>query len=79
MLTRLPTSILCGDFLLALPNKPILTSILLPTSYLWIVDFFSLQRGTWVIEPETKVDIRFGGSLDLEYVLTHFSSRRPLK
>ncbi|KAJ6104419.1 Bifunctional lycopene cyclase/phytoene synthase [Penicillium sp. IBT 18751x] len=58
--------LLCGNFLISLPKKPLLFSILLPTLYLWTVDFFSLQRGTWVIERGTKVDIRFGGSLDLE-------------
>lgn len=65
MLTRLVARHLCGNFLLALPKKPIAVSILLPTFYLWIVDFFSLQRGTWVIERGTKLDIRFG-ALDLE-------------
>lgn len=39
---------------------------MLPTFYLWIVDSVSLQRGTWVIERGTKVDIQLGGSLDLE-------------
>ncbi|KAJ5128682.1 uncharacterized protein N7443_005801 [Penicillium atrosanguineum] len=58
--------LLCGNFLLALPKRPILLSILLPTFYLWIVDSLSLQRGTWVIERGTKVDIQLWGSLDLE-------------
>lgn len=42
-------------------------SILVPTVYLWIVDLLSLQRGTWVIEKGTKLDIQFGGFLDIEY------------
>jgi 15-cis-phytoene synthase/lycopene beta-cyclase len=66
MLTRLIARLLCGNFLTSLPKKPIMISIFLPTLYLWIVDFFSLQRGTWVIERGTKLDIRLGGTLDLE-------------
>ncbi|KAJ5560537.1 Bifunctional lycopene cyclase/phytoene synthase [Penicillium frequentans] len=60
---------LCGNFFAALPKKPIMISIFLPTLYLWIVDFFSLQRGTWVIERGTKLDIRLGATLDLEEAL----------
>ncbi|KAJ5113870.1 Bifunctional lycopene cyclase/phytoene synthase [Penicillium angulare] len=56
----------CRAFLCELPRKPILASILLPTFYLWIVDFVSLRRGTWVIEQGTKLDIRLGGFLDFE-------------
>lgn len=66
ILTRLIARHLCGNYFAALPKKPIMISIFLPTLYLWIVDFFSLQRGTWVIERETKLDIRLGATLDLE-------------
>lgn len=41
-------------------------SILIPTVYLWMVDRLSLQRGTWVIEKGTKLDIQFWGFLDIE-------------
>nr|WDW19273.1 terpene cyclase [Penicillium meliponae] len=41
-------------------------SILLPTLYLWMVDFISLRRGTWVIEKDTKMDVRLWGYLDIE-------------
>lgn len=41
--------------------------ILIPTVYLWMIDLLSLQRGTWVIEKGTKLDIQFWGFLDIEY------------
>lgn len=42
-------------------------AISLPTIYLWIVDGIALQRGTWVIENDTKLDLALG-SLDIELV-----------
>lgn len=50
-------------------------SILLPTLYLWVVDNLALQRGTWVIEHDTKLDIQVWGSLDIEYVQAHILRR----
>ena len=38
----------------------------MPTLYLWVVDFISLRRGTWVIEQNTKLDVRLWGYLDIE-------------
>ncbi|KAJ5379703.1 Bifunctional lycopene cyclase/phytoene synthase [Penicillium cataractarum] len=49
-------------------------SILLPTVYLWMVDLLSLQRGTWVIEKGTKLDIQFWGFLDIEEATFFFLS-----
>lgn len=66
ILTKVFNRLLCGSFLLALPKKQVLMSILLPTIYLWMVDLLSLQRGTWVIEKGTKLDIQFWGFLDIE-------------
>ncbi|KAJ6103338.1 Bifunctional lycopene cyclase/phytoene synthase [Penicillium sp. IBT 16267x] len=63
----LPASL--REFSSALPKKPIMISIFLPTLYLWIVDSFSLHRGTWVIERATKLDIHLGATLDLEEAL----------
>ncbi|KAF7715187.1 terpene cyclase [Penicillium ucsense] len=57
---------LCGSFLLSFPKRQILMSVLIPTAYLWMVDRLSLQRGTWVIEKGTKLDIQFWGFLDIE-------------
>ncbi|KAJ5757145.1 Bifunctional lycopene cyclase/phytoene synthase [Penicillium nucicola] len=66
--------VLCSDFLLNMPKRPIAISIILPTLYLWIVDFFALQRGTWVIEQETKIGIQFFGFLELEEGIFFFVS-----
>ncbi|KAL5366612.1 Lycopene beta-cyclase [Aspergillus floccosus] len=45
-------------FVLALPNRKLIISVMLPTILLWIIDNFSLRRGTWVIEKPTKLDIQ---------------------
>lgn len=52
-------------FLLALPRKEILMAVFVPTVYLWLVDALALQRGTWVIEADTKLNIALG-ALDIE-------------
>jgi 15-cis-phytoene synthase/lycopene beta-cyclase len=51
--------------------------ILIPTIYLWMVDLLSLQRGTWVIEHGTKLDIQFWGFLDIEYAQVNILSGYP--
>lgn len=56
-------------FLLAMPRRVILYAIGIPTAYLCMVDNLALQRGTWVIENETKVNVQVLGSLEIEYVV----------
>ncbi|KAI8632966.1 hypothetical protein F5Y19DRAFT_472149 [Xylariaceae sp. FL1651] len=53
-------------FLIKLPLPGIVTPIVLPTLYLWIVDELALGRGTWSIESETKLGWCLWGSLELE-------------
>ncbi|PYI09764.1 terpenoid synthase [Aspergillus sclerotiicarbonarius CBS 121057] len=52
-------------FLTALPWKPTMASVCLPTMYLWIADARAMGAGTWRIEPGTKVDYQCYG-LDVE-------------
>ncbi|KAI1079582.1 hypothetical protein F5B20DRAFT_157000 [Whalleya microplaca] len=53
-------------FLISLPTACVVTPIILPTIYLWIVDELALGRGTWSIESGTKLDRCVWGSLELE-------------
>ncbi|KAI1114674.1 hypothetical protein F5Y14DRAFT_413295 [Nemania sp. NC0429] len=55
-----------GYFLLRLPLVCIAVPIWLPTLYLWAVDEQSLGRGTWAIEPGTKLGWCLWGNLELE-------------
>ncbi|KAF4594780.1 phytoene synthase [Ophiocordyceps camponoti-floridani] len=64
--------VLSHRFLLALPRKTILLVILVPSVYLCFVDNLVLQRGTWVIENKTKLDIQVLGSLDIEEAFFFF-------
>ncbi|KAK5996757.1 Bifunctional lycopene cyclase/phytoene synthase [Cladobotryum mycophilum] len=57
---------MCCRFLLALPRKEVLLSIVIPSTYLCMVDNLALQRGTWVIERDTKLGFQVFGSLDIE-------------
>lgn len=43
-----------------------LAPILLSTIYLWVVDTFALQRGTWVIESGTKLGKHLWPHLEIE-------------
>ncbi|KJZ76523.1 hypothetical protein HIM_04252 [Hirsutella minnesotensis 3608] len=60
------------QFLLAMPRRVILCAIAIPTAYLCMVDNLALQRGTWVIENETKVNVQVLGSLEVEEALFFF-------
>lgn len=57
---------LSSTFMLKIPPANVLVPIILPTLYLWIVDTWSLQRGTWVIEEETKCGIHLWNGLEVE-------------
>lgn len=59
---------LAYQFLVGLPWPNVLLPIALPTLYLWIVDTFALQRGTWVIEEGTKLGVYLWPGLEIEYV-----------
>lgn len=65
--------VICCRFLLALPRKEIFLSIAVPSLYLCVVDNLALQRGTWVIENDTKLDLQIWGALDVEYVPSNMS------
>ncbi|KAJ3562103.1 hypothetical protein NPX13_g8692 [Xylaria arbuscula] len=55
-----------GYFLLKLPRACIVTPIIAPTLYLWLVDELALGRGTWAIESGTKLGWCLWGSLEVE-------------
>lgn len=57
---------LAYQFLRYLPLKDTMLPILLPTLYLWVVDTFALQRGTWSIEAGTKFGIHVWPALEIE-------------
>ncbi|KAF1983866.1 Lycopene beta-cyclase [Aulographum hederae CBS 113979] len=57
---------LAYQFIIGLPISNTLWPIFLPTFYLWMVDTFALQRGTWVIESGTKYGIHLWDGLDIE-------------
>lgn len=49
-----------------LPRRATFLPILAPTLYLWVVDTFALQRGTWSIEAGTKLGIHVWPALEIE-------------
>jgi len=55
-----------GSYTFSLPASVTLTSIILPTLYLWIVDSLALRNGAWTIELATKLNWRLFGVLDIE-------------
>ncbi|KAJ6035914.1 phytoene synthase, partial [Penicillium herquei] len=61
--------IVCSHLAINLPIKELLISVMLPTTFLWMVDTLSLGNGTWVIENSTKLDIQVWGKLDIEEAL----------
>jgi 15-cis-phytoene synthase/lycopene beta-cyclase len=50
----------------------------LPTLYLWVIDDLALQRGTWVINKHTKLDLQLWGYLDVEYAAQNLSLIKEL-
>ncbi|TQS34399.1 hypothetical protein Golomagni_05220 [Golovinomyces magnicellulatus] len=57
---------LSSQFLVKLPLVNTLVPIALPTLYLWVVDTLALKRGTWIIEPKTKLGIYVWDGLEIE-------------
>lgn len=57
---------LAYQLLVNLPWKDTLAPIVIPTIYLWIVDTFALQRGTWSISTGTKFGIHVWPHLEIE-------------
>ncbi|RKF79817.1 Bifunctional lycopene cyclase/phytoene synthase [Golovinomyces cichoracearum] len=57
---------LSSQFLLKLPLINTLVPIALSTLYLWVVDTLALKRGTWTIEPKTKLGIYVWDGLEVE-------------
>lgn len=55
-----------SPYILALPRKNVLIPILLPTSYLWIIDTLALRRGTWEIAKDTTTGLYLWPNLELE-------------
>ena len=54
------------QFLIRLPYTSTIVPIALPTAYLWIVDTLALKRGTWAIEPGTKLGLHLWDGLEIE-------------
>ncbi|KZV73704.1 terpenoid synthase [Peniophora sp. CONT] len=61
--------IMTSSHIVALPLTSTLLPIAIPTLYLWIVDTFALQRGTWAIVPGTKTGLYVWPHLELEEAL----------
>lgn len=57
---------LAYQFLVKLPPTSTILPIALPTVYLWVVDTLALQRGTWVIESDTKTGWVLWPGLEIE-------------
>ena len=57
---------LAHQLLLGLPKSNTIVPILVPTLYLWLVDTFALQRGTWAIAQGTKLDWYLWEGLEVE-------------
>ncbi len=58
---------MASSHILALPAYASVLPVMVPTVYLWICDASALRRGTWVIEPGTKLGLDLYG-LEIEYV-----------
>ena len=58
---------LAYQFILLLPFTSTLVPIAVPTLYLWLVDTLALRRGTWTIEPGTKLGRHIWDGLEIEY------------
>lgn len=57
---------LSHHFLINLPYTSTVLPIAIPTLYLWVVDTLALKRGTWSIEPGTKLGIHLWDGLEIE-------------
>lgn len=57
---------LSSQFLVSLPYTSTIVPIAAPTVYLWIVDTLALRRGTWTIEPGTKLGVHLWDGLEIE-------------
>lgn len=57
---------LAYQFIINLPLSNTLLPVILPTAYLWVVDTLALQRGTWVIESDTKLGWYLWDGLEVE-------------
>ncbi|KAI9038986.1 phytoene synthase [Aspergillus affinis] len=55
-----------SGFLLALPSRELVSSVAIPTIFLWVVDTLALRNGHWVIENPTKLGIQLWEGLDIE-------------
>ncbi|KAB8221220.1 Lycopene beta-cyclase [Aspergillus novoparasiticus] len=56
-------------FIMALPKLELMTSITLPTLFLWTVDTTSINQGTWTVEAPTKLGVQLWSGMDIEEVL----------
>lgn len=65
---------LAYQFLVGLPLLNTLVPIALPTLYLWIVDTLALKRGTWTIEPGTKLGVHLWDGLEVEEAIFFFAT-----
>lgn len=74
----MPYRNLAYQFIIQLPLSTTLLPIAAPTLYLWIVDTLALRRGTWVIEPGTKLEWHIWDGLEVEYEESMIHSVREL-
>ncbi|PIG87635.1 phytoene synthase [Aspergillus arachidicola] len=58
-----------SGFIMALPKKEVMASIMLPTLFLWTVDTISINQGTWTVEVPTKLGVQLWSGMDIEEVL----------
>lgn len=57
---------MAGKFIISLPWVCTVLPVLIPTTYLWLVDELALGRGTWSIESGTKLGQCLFGVLEIE-------------
>lgn len=60
--------LLVGADILAANLRAVVTGILAPTIYLWLVDFLAIQWGTWTISPTQTTGLKLA-SLPMEEML----------
>ncbi|PHH82737.1 hypothetical protein CDD82_4993 [Ophiocordyceps australis] len=63
---------LAGRFLLRLPGKEMMASMVFPSLYLCAVDNRALESGVWAIEAKTKLNIQVFGALEIEEAVFFF-------
>ncbi|GKZ51979.1 hypothetical protein AbraIFM66951_008949, partial [Aspergillus brasiliensis] len=58
--------LLAAGFILALPRRELLLSVMVPTLFLWAVDTLALDNKTWIIDDDFKLGWQLWRRLDIE-------------